>query len=215
MTSEVATTSWAMLISLGAFHGVNPGMGWRFAVALGLQERRRGAVLRALVPLGAGHALAVGGCVGVALAAGAIVPIRELRWLIAGVLVSLGVMRFFRHHHPRWVGMRVGMGGLTVWSFLMATAHGAGLMVAPVFMGMSVAASGGHMHHVATAPATDAGLALFATAVHATSYLAVTAFIAVLVFEKLGVGILRRAWFNLDVIWAGALVATGAATLMM
>ena len=215
MTSEVATTSWAMLISLGAFHGVNPGMGWLFAVALGLQERRRGAVLRALVPLGAGHALAVGGCVGIALAAGAIVPIRELRWLIAGVLVSLGVMRFFRHHHPRWVGMRVGMGGLTVWSFLMATAHGAGLMVAPVFMGMSVAASGGHMHHVATAPATDAGLALFATAVHATSYLAVTAFIAVLVFEKLGVGILRRAWFNLDVIWAGALVATGAATLMM
>jgi hypothetical protein len=215
MTSEIATTSWAMLISLGAFHGINPGMGWLFAVALGLQERRRGAVLRALVPLGAGHALAVAGSVGVALAVGAVVPIRELRWAIAGVLVSLGVLRFFRHHHPRWVRMRVGMAGLTLWSFLMATAHGAGLMVVPVFVGMSMAGGSAHMHHMAAAAGTNAGVALFATALHAVSYLAVTAFIAVLVFEKLGVGILRRAWFNLDLIWAGALVATGAVTLMM
>ena len=214
MTSEMAT-SWVMLISLGAFHGINPGMGWLFAVALGMQERRRGAVLRALVPLGAGHALAVAGSVGVALAMGAVVPIRELRWAIAGVLVSLGVMRFFRHRHPRWVGMRVGMARLTVWSFLMATAHGAGLMVVPVFVGMSMADGGGHMHHVAPAAGTNAGVALVATGLHAVSYLAVTAFIAVLVFEKLGVGILRRAWFNLDLIWAGALVATGMVTLMM
>ena len=215
MTSEIAPTSWAMLISLGAFHGINPGMGWLFAVALGMQERRRGAVLRALLPLGAGHALAVAGSVAVALALGAVVPIRELRWPIACVLVSLGVMRFFRHQHPRWVGMRVGMGGLTVWSFLMATAHGAGLMVVPVFVGMSMAGGGGHLHHAAAAAGTNAGVALFATGVHAVSYLAVTAFIAVLVFEKLGVGILRRAWFNVDLIWAGALVATGAVTLVM
>ena len=214
MTSEMATTSWATLISLGAFHGINPGMGWLFAVALGMQERRRGAVLRALLPLGAGHALAVAGSVGVALAIGAVVPIRELRWSIAGVLVSLGVIRFFRHQHPRWAGMRVGMGGLMVWSFLMATAHGAGLMVVPVFVDMSMADGGGHMHHAADA-GMNAGVALFATGVHAVSYLAVTAFIAVLVFEKLGVGILRRAWFNLDLIWAGALIATGAVTLMM
>lgn len=215
MTGEIATTSWAMLISLGAFHGINPGMGWLFAVALGIQERRRGAVLRALLPLGAGHALAVAGAVGVAAAVGAVVPIRELRWPIAGLLLSLGAMRFFRHQHPRWVGMRVGMGGLTLWSFLMATAHGAGLMVVPVFVGMSIADRGAHMHHVTTAAETSAGVALFATAVHALSYLAVTAFIAVLVFEKLGVGILRRAWFNVDLIWAAALVATGAVTLVM
>lgn len=214
MTTEI-TTSWAMLMSLGAFHGINPGMGWLFAVALGMQERRRGAVLRALVPLGAGHALAVASSVGAAWAIGAVVPIRELRWPIAGVLVSLGVLRFFRHQHPRWVSMRVGMGGLTVWSFLMATAHGAGLMVVPVFVGMSMAGEGGHMHHVAATAGTNAGLALFATGLHAVSYLAVTAFIAVLVFEKVGVGILRRAWFNLDLIWAGALVATGAVTLML
>jgi hypothetical protein len=213
MTSE--TTSWAMLMALGAFHGVNPGMGWLFAVALGMQERRRGAVLRALVPLGAGHALAVAGAVGVALTIGAVIPIGQLRWPMAGVLVSLGVMRFVRHQHPRWAGMRVSMGGLTVWSFMMATAHGAGLMVVPVFVGMSMAGGGGHMHHMSTAAGTNAGDALFATGLHAVSYLAVTAFIALLVFERLGVGILRRAWLNLDLIWAGALVATGAMTLMI
>ena len=214
MTGET-TTSWAMLMALGAFHGLNPGMGWLIAVALGMQERRRGAVLRALVPLGAGHALAVAGAVGAALMIGAVIPIGELRWLTAGVLVSLGLTRFFRHQHPRRAGMRVGMGGLTVWSFLMATAHGAGLMVVPVFVGMSMAGGGGHIHHMPAAAGTNAGAALFATGLHAVSYLAVTAFIAVLVFEKLGVGILRRAWLNLDLIWAGALVVTGAMTLMM
>jgi hypothetical protein len=209
----MATTSWLALISLGAFHGINPGMGWLFAVALGMQERRRAAVLRALVPLGAGHALAVAGTVGIAFALSTVVSMRAVRWPIAGVLISLGVMRFFRHRHPRWVGMRVGMGGLTLWSFLMATAHGAGLMVVPVFVSLSMD-GGEHAHHSAAA-GTTAGAALAATGVHAMSYLAVTAFVALLVFDKLGVGILRRAWFNLDVLWSAALVASGMATLMM
>jgi hypothetical protein len=207
------TTSWAMLMALGAFHGINPGMGWLFAVALGMQERRRSAVLRALVPLGAGHALAVAGAVGAAVAIGLVIPPGWLRWPIAGVLVALGALRLFRHHHARWAGMRVSMGGLTVWSFLMATAHGAGLMVVPVFMGMSVSGAGEHAHHMPAA-AAGAGAALFATGLHAAGYLVVTAFIAVLVFEKIGVGIIRRAWFNVDLIWSAALVATGALTLM-
>jgi hypothetical protein len=204
--------SWGTLMALGVFHGINPGMGWLFAVALGMQERRRGAVLRALVPLGAGHALAVAGAVGIAAAIGLVIPLGWLRWPIAGVLVSLGVLRFFRHRHARWAGMRVSMGGLTVWSFLMATAHGAGLMVVPVFMGMSMSGPGAHAHHVHAAGA-GAGAAFFATGLHAVGYLAATAFVAVLVFEKLGVGILRRAWFNLDLIWSAALVATGTLTL--
>jgi hypothetical protein len=215
MTGEMAATSWLMLLALGAFHGINPGMGWLFAVALGMQERRRGAVLRALVPLGAGHALAVAGAVGAAFAIGTVVPMRALRWPIAVVLIALGVMRFFRHRHPRWVRMRVGMGRLTVWSFLMATAHGAGVMVVPVFVGVSRSGGGGHLHHAAAAAETTAGVALFATGLHAVSYLAVTAIVAVLVFDKLGVGILRRAWFNFDLIWAVALVASGAVTLTM
>jgi hypothetical protein len=214
MTGEMATTSWVMLVSLGAFHGINPAMGWLFAVALGMQERRRGAVLRALLPLGAGHALAVAGAVALAFAIGAVAPMRALRWAVAGILLLLGVMRFFRHRHPRWVGMRVGMGRLTAWSFLMATAHGAGLMVVPVFLGMSMGGAG-HVHQVGSAASSNAGAALLATALHALSYLAVTAFVAVLVFEKVGVGFLRRAWFNVDLIWAGALVVTGAVTLML
>ena len=208
------TSSLAMLIALGAFHGINPGMGWLFAVALGMQERRRGAVLRALVPLGAGHALAVAVAVTAALAIGTVIPISWLRWPLAGVLVSLGVLRFAGHRHPRWAGMRVSMCGLTLWSFLMATAHGAGLMVVPVFVGMTMADEGVHTHHSAAAEA-GAGTALLATGLHAVGYLAVTAFIAMLVFEKLGVGILRRAWINLDVIWAAALIATGTLTLML
>jgi hypothetical protein len=212
MTSQM-TASWAVLLALGAFHGINPGMGWLFAVALGMQERRRGAVLRALLPLGAGHALAVAAAVGVAMAIGAMVPIAWLRWPTAGVLVSLGALRALRHRHPRWAGMRVSMGGLTLWSFLMATAHGAGLMVVPVFVGMTMAECGGHMHHM---PASaGAGAALVATGLHALGYLVVTALIAVLVFEKLGVGILRRAWFNLDLIWAVTLVATGVLTVAL
>jgi hypothetical protein len=213
MPSETMTSS-AALIALGAFHGINPGMGWLFAVALGMQERRRGAVLRALVPLGAGHALAVAVAVVAALAIGLAVPLVWLRWPIAGALVSLGVRRFFRHRHHRWVGMRVSMGGLTVWSFLMATAHGAGLMVVPVFMDMSMAAAGDHAHHVHAA-AAGTGTAFFATGLHAVGYLAVTALVAVLVFEKLGVGILRRAWINIDLIWSAALVATGTLTLVL
>ena len=178
------TSEWAMLIGLGAFHGINPGMGWLFAVALGMQERRRGAVVRALLPLGIGHALAVAGAVGIAFAIGTVIPQSWLRWPIAGILISLGVLRLFRHRHRRWagVGMRVSMSGLGLWSFLMATAHGAGLMVVPVFVGMSMANQSGHAHHMA-ATSGGVGIALLATGVHALGYLAVTAFTAVLVFE--------------------------------
>jgi hypothetical protein len=208
------TSSLSVMLALGAFHGMNPGMGWLFAVALGVQERRRGAVLRALVPLAAGHALAVTGAVSAALILGTMIPLRWLRWPLAIVLVSLGILRLRGHRHRRWTGMRVSPMRLALWSFLMATAHGAGLMVMPVAVGMSMAHEGGHAHHIA-ASAGGAGTALLATGVHAVGYLAATAFIAVLVFEKLGVGILRRAWINLDVIWAAALMATGTLTLML
>lgn len=212
MTSDL-TTSWAMLVALGAFHGINPGMGWLFAVALGMQEGRRGAVIRALLPLGAGHALAVAAAVAAALLIGTVVPVGWLRWMVAAVLVCFGAMRLVRHRHPRWAGMRVGMGRLTLWSFLMATAHGAGLMVVPVFVGMTMAGGGEHAHH--HIPGNHAEAALFATGLHAAGYLLVTALVALVVFEKLGVGLLRRAWFNVDLIWAVTLIATGALTLSL
>src|SRR5689334_11333419 len=125
---------WLTLALLGAYHGVNPGMGWLFAVALGLQEKSSGAVRRALVPIALGHAASIGltvALLGVGLAS---VPAAALRWLTAAALVAFGVLKLVRPRHPRWVGMRVGFRDLTWWSFLMATAHGAGLMLLPVFL---------------------------------------------------------------------------------
>src|SRR5213082_955356 len=140
------TNSWGLLLFLGAFHGVNPGMGWLFAVALGMQENRSSAVWRALLPIGIGHACAVSAVVLLGVLGGMVLPIDQLRWPVAAFLVALGVMRLFRHRHPRWASMRIGLGGLSVWSFLIATTHGAGLMVLPVWLRMS--APGGHSAHL-------------------------------------------------------------------
>ena len=210
--TDHATISWLALMGLGAFHGINPGMGWLFAVALGMQEKRRGAVYQALLPLAFGHALAVVAAVAVAVVMGVVLPLAVLQWVIAAFLLLLGLSRLLRHRHPRWSGMKVGMGGLTAWSFLMASAHGAGLMVVPLFLGMTMGADH-HAHH--SMAATNAPLAFLATGVHAAGYLLVTAVVAALVFEKFGVGLLRRAWFNLDRIWAVTLIATGALTLAL
>src|SRR5687767_3243739 len=130
---------WLTLFALGAYHGINPGMGWLFAVALGMQEGSRTAVLRAMLPLSLGHALAIVPAMMAAMVLGQTLPLGVLQWVVATVLVALGLMRFVRHRHPRWASMRVGMKGLTWWSFLMASAHGAGLMVVPVFLGLATA----------------------------------------------------------------------------
>ena len=124
---------WLMLL-LGAYHGLNPGMGWLFAVALGMQEQKSTTIARSLVPIALGHALAVGGAVAIAVLLGVSLPIEVLRNIVASLLVGLGVFFLVKHWHPRWVRMQVGFGDLTLWSFLMATAHGAGLMVVPVLL---------------------------------------------------------------------------------
>jgi hypothetical protein len=208
---ETMNWSWAGLLVLGAFHGVNPGMGWLFAVALGMQERRRTAVYRAMLPLALGHALAIGAAVAVALLANAVVPLRAIQWGVGLVLLALGMSRFFRHVHLRWVGMHVGLKDLTVWSFLMASAHGAGLMVLPLVVGAAAATPHHHMTHAHA----SAWSALWATTIHTAGYLCVSAVTALVVFEKLGVGLLRRAWINLDLVWAIALVVASVATFVM
>ena len=210
--AEHATMSWITLFALGAFHGVNPAMGWLFAVALGMQERRSNAVWRAMLPLGAGHDLAVAAAVLVAILAGAILPMNLLRWSVAAILVLFGITHLVRHRHPAWARMRVGMGQLTLWSFLMASAHGAGLMVVPVFLGMTMAAD--HGSHPMSASAHTA-TALLATVLHAAGYLLVTAVVAFLVFKKLGVAVLRKTWFNLDLLWGIALAGSGVATALL
>ena len=202
--------SWAGLLALGAFHGVNPGMGWLFAVALGMQERRRTAVCRAMLSLALGHGLAIAAAIAVAVVVGAVVPLKAIQWVVAGVLLVLGISRFFRHGHPRWVGMQVGMKDLTVWSFLMASAHGAGLMVLPLVLGAAVTP-----HCAAHAVEAGAWSAVWATIVHTAGYLAVSAAVALVVFEKLGLRLLRKAWLNLDLVWAVALIVTSVVTMVM
>jgi hypothetical protein len=200
------------ILLLGAFHGLNPGMGWLFAVALGMQERRHGAVWSALIPLTLGHALAIAAVVLIAVAAGIALPAASLKLPVAFTLVALGMYRLVRHSHFTGGGMRVGMRGLIVWSFLMATCHGAGLMVLPAFLGMTTAVQGASCHASGAASA-NVGTAIAATLVHGIGYLMVTAAAAWVVFAKLGVGLLRKAWFNLDLIWAVALIVTGILTV--
>src|SRR3970040_1142367 len=126
---------WLTLALLGAYHGVNPGMGWLFAVALGMQQKNGGAVARSLVPLAAGHTLAIGGVVLAGALLGVAPPRATVRYPVTAILITLGLYRMVRHRHPRWVRMQVGFRDLTVWSFLMASAHGAGLMVLAVLLG--------------------------------------------------------------------------------
>ena len=126
-------SAWALL-GLGAYHGLNPGMGWLFAVALGMQNKSRRAVWQTLLPLGIGHALAIAAALAVAAALGAVIPLGVLRWLTATVLVGFGIFKLISTRHPRWGSMRIGFGKLTFWSFLMASAHGAGLMLLPLVM---------------------------------------------------------------------------------
>src|SRR5690606_9836349 len=143
------TFAWGMLLMLGIFHGINPGMGWLFAVGLGLQEQQRSAVWRALLPLALGHALAVGAAVVVVLIVGVTIPTSILKWAAAAMLLLFGCYRLVRHRHPRFGGMQMRRRDLSIWSFLMATAHGAGLMVLPfVFGAVDQAAhhDGGHLH---------------------------------------------------------------------
>lgn len=233
--------AWLALLGLGAFHGINPGMGWLFAVALGLQEQRRAAVLRALLPIALGHALSIGAVVLILGLLQDQLPDAWVRWPIGVGLAGFGLFKLLNSRHPRWVGMRVGFLDLTAWSFLMATAHGAGLMLAPVLLGWGGgahehathaghaghvmadtgaavgAAAGAHAEHTAAlaAAASTPLLGLAATAIHTLGYLLVMAAIAVVVYEKVGLAILRRAWFNLDVVWAIALMITGVLTLLL
>jgi hypothetical protein len=196
---------WATLFLLGAYHGINPGMGWLFAVALGMQEHSSRAVLRSLVPITLGHALAIGVVVLIAGLIRVVLPLNYVKIGVAGLLVSLGIYRVFRSRHFQWGGMRVGFLELTAWSFLMASAHGAGLMVLPVVLQMAP------MDHMHGAGMTGVG----ATLVHTLGYLTVTAAVAMIVYQKVGLAILRKAWFNLDLVWAVALIATGCVALVL
>lgn len=204
--------SWFALIGLGAAHGVNPAMGWLFAVGLGLQKRDRRAVWRALAPLALGHALAIAAVVAVGALLGLMVPLAVLRVLTGSALVCGGILHLTRHRHPRFGGMCMSARDLTVWSFLMASAHGAGLMVLPLVL-RAAPIHGGHALHAGIGATRSA--AFTATLAHAAGYLLVTSALAVIVYERLGLRILRTGWFNLNLFWAIALLVAGVATLVL
>ena len=202
-----AAWPWLAVAGLGLYHGLNPAMGWLFAVALGLHRGSRGVVLRSLVPIALGHALAIAVVVAVVAATALVIDGMVLRRAAGLVLVAWAVYHaLYGSRHRVRFGMQVGFLGLLAWSFLMAGAHGAGLMLVPVLMPLCLTGAVG---------ASDSTLtSLAAVGLHTAAMLAVTAAIALLVYDWLGVGVLRRGWINLDLLWTAALIATGAVLLL-
>ena len=206
---------WIALFFLGCYHGLNPAMGWLFAVALGLQERSTVAVLRAVAPIALGHIVSVAAVVALAASAVAIFPHPVVRAVAAAILLGFGAYRLIRARHPRWVGMRVGFWGLAFWGFLMATAHGAGLMLLPFVLTAPAFAQPMAMpmpHPDLVHDRWLTGLLMIGT--HTLGYVLTTIGIAVVVYAKFGVNFLRQAWFNVDLVWGIALVVAGIVTLV-
>jgi len=218
-----AAWPWAVLALLGAYHGLNPAMGWLFAMALGLQEKRRSAVAWALLPIALGHAAAIAVAIVVLNFVQHFLSFHLLKWPVAAIILALGVYRMFRAGHPRGGGMRVGGRDLFLWSFLMASAHGAGLMLFPVLLSHPMAGMSHAMAGSMAGPMTtdnrpvSSGVILLSTLVHTASMLIVAGILAIVVFEfydKMGLKMLRHAWFNFDLLWACALLIAAAAVLM-
>ncbi|ADG87743.1 hypothetical protein TBS_22340 [Thermobispora bispora] len=194
----------AAVILLGVFHGINPAMGWLFAVARGLQERSRDLLLQSLPVIALGHLGSVALVVVVVTLTGSLVTGTTLSIVCGLVLVGFGLWRLLAKRHFRWVGMRLSLPQLAAWSFLMSSVHGAGLMLLPVLTGMPAA---GHHGHAMSGGLLVAGIHTLAMFVTATV-------IAVIVYEIVGVAILRKAWFNLDRMWAFALIGAGVFSLV-
>jgi hypothetical protein len=196
--------AWLAVVLLGAFHGLNPGMGWLFAVSFGLQEKDRGALLRALPPIAVGHELAVAPVAVAVTVFSSTVTRAVVVGVLAVALTAFGLYLLLRTRHFTWVGMRLSRWELAWWSFLMSTVTGAGLMLSPVLV--SAAPSTSTLEEALAGPAE---LALLAALVHGLAMLATSAVVAVVVYEVVGLRILRSAWLNLDRVWAGAFLGAG------
>jgi hypothetical protein len=209
---------WVLLGLLGAYHGLNPAMGWLFAVALGMQERDRGAVVRALPAIAIGHEASIMLVALLVLGLGVITDPSVLH-LGAGIaLVAFGLFRFIKPRaHFRWVKGTVNRRELTWWSFLMSTAHGAGLVVAPVLIGAGAATDAAASSDHAIAAVQENGLSIpgsmLGITLHVGAMLAVMAVVALMVYDHVGVSVLKKAWINLDWVWAGAFVLAGVLTM--
>ena len=196
---------WIVIAGLGAFHGLNPAMGWLFAVAIGLQRDSFRAVLMSLLPIAAGHALAILVAITLFLLAGLVFDQTRLRWIAGLLLIGWALWHILRGHSARVrFGMTAGMIGLAAWSFLMALAHGAGLMLFPALLPLCMPETGGTASLMGST-----GIALLAVALHSASMLVVAGTVAVIVYRLTGVTILRDGWINLDWLWSAALIVSG------
>ena len=211
---------WSGVVLLGLFHGLNPAMGWPLAVASGLGGRRGREVWAAWLPLGAGHLLAM---------ALVLLPFALLGWLLqwsreirigAGLLVLLvGAFLLLSGsrgpHRHRWLA-HIRPTQLMLWSFVMASAHGAGLMLLPIFIGLcdaSASSAGVDADALRVLMRAGLGTALLVSLVHTAAMIGAGLVLAWLVYRYLGLRVLQRAWLNLDRVWALGLVAAGLAAL--
>jgi hypothetical protein len=215
----VSAAQLAALAALGAFHGLNPAMGWLFAVARGMQERSRWALLRSLPPIAAGHLASVAIVAAVVSATRSVLAANVVGIAGGVLLVGYGLWRLLSERHFRWAGMRLSLAQLAGGSFLMSSAHGAGLMVAPVLLGggrteEAGAASSDHALAMVQDGAMSIPAGALAIALHVGAMVAVMGVVALVVYEKVGVAVLRKAWVNLDGVWAGAFVVAGVVTLL-
>ena len=203
---------WLALAGLGAWHGINPAMGWLFAVALGLQEKKCSSVIKALPAIAIGHEASIAAVAAILALAQIVTAAEFLRPLGAVGLVAFGIFKLVKpRSHPRWVGMRVSPRDLVVWSFLMSSAHGAGLMLVPVLLGLP---SGTESPDIPGISLATLGQDIAAVTIHSASMLLVMGATAVLVYERLGVNVLRKAWLNVDLVWSVAVIAAGVVTLV-
>jgi hypothetical protein len=198
----------------GLYHGVNPGMGWPLAVSAGLMERSSRALVAALWPLTVGHMLAM---LLVILPFALLVALVEWQWPIrigAGLLViGFGIFRLVNRRHPRALA-RIRPTQLGLWSFAVAIAHGAGLMLVPIYLGLCRVADLGRGHEAAgTLINANLGMAVLVSVVHSVAMIAAGGFSAWLVYRYLGLKLVARSWFNLDATWAVSLVLVGALSL--
>ena len=212
---------WLAVVAMGAYHGLNPAMGWLFAVSLGLQERSRKKVVAALFPIAGGHLLSIAVVIAL-LAWGALaISPRSFQLIGGSALMIFGGFRLFSSRlHYRWVGMRVSWWDLVVWSFLMASADGAGLMLFPVLLNLPICTTIAAAARPGGPALSGLDLAMARTALwvvmlHTTAMLAVMGPVAILVYDWIGLGILRKAWINVDKLWAATLMGSGLIVLVI
>jgi hypothetical protein len=202
------------VVASGLYHGVNPGMGWPLAVSAGLMERSSRALVAALWPLAAGHLLAM---LVVILPFALLVALvqwqRPIQIGASLLVVGFGIFRFVNRRHPR-VLARMRPTQLGLWSFVVAIAHGAGLMLVPIYLGLCRAADLNRGHEAAGALIdANLGMAVLVSVVHSVTMIAAGGILAWLVYRYLGLKFVSQSWFNLDATWASSLILVGALSL--